>query len=131
MCKKWPNMGKYPHKYLEITKNLNGRFSYFTHHICAHCFSEGKIIWNCCPSIFIRHISSPSRNCSNPQWQQEQNLKNKALNEACDKLGIKRLFSNPFNLQVNSRIENVHNVLKQTFRIQQTGMEWSLKKRTP
>ena len=39
-------------------------------------------------------------------------FKNKVLNEMCDQLGIMRLFSNPFHLQDNSRIENVHNFLK-------------------
>ena len=44
----------------------------------------------------------------------EKNIKNKALNEACNKLGIKRLFSHPFDPQGNSRVEIVLNVLKQT-----------------
>ena len=39
-------------------------------------------------------------------------FKNKDVYEACDQIGIKRLFSNPFHPQSNSRIENVHNFLK-------------------
>ena len=39
-------------------------------------------------------------------------FKNKAVDEACDQLGIKRLFSNLFHPQGISRIENVHNFLK-------------------
>ena len=36
-------------------------------------------------------------------------LKYKVLNEACNQLGIERLFSNPFHPQGNSRVQNVHN----------------------
>ena len=39
-------------------------------------------------------------------------FKNKVHNEACDQLGLKRLFSDPFYPQSNSRIENVYNFLK-------------------
>ena len=38
---------------------------------------------------------------------------NKALNEACNQIGIKRLFSSPFHPRGNSRIKNVHTFLKQ------------------
>ena len=41
-------------------------------------------------------------------------FKNKVLNEACNQLGVKRLFSNPFHPQGNARVENVHKFLKQT-----------------
>ena len=41
-------------------------------------------------------------------------FKNKVLNEACDELGAKRLLSNLFHPQGNSRIENDHNFLKYT-----------------
>ena len=41
-------------------------------------------------------------------------FKNKVINEACDQLGIKRLFSNPFYPQGNAKVENVHNFLKWT-----------------
>ena len=40
-------------------------------------------------------------------------FKNKDLNEACEHLGIKRLFSNLFHPQGNAEVENVHNFLKQ------------------
>ena len=39
-------------------------------------------------------------------------VKNKVLNEACNQLGIKQLFSSPFHPQGNARVENVHNFLK-------------------
>ena len=39
-------------------------------------------------------------------------FKNKILNKACYHLGIKRLFSNPFHLQGNAKVEKVHNFLK-------------------
>ena len=39
-------------------------------------------------------------------------FKNKAINETCNQLGIKGLFSNQFHSQGNSRIENAHNFLK-------------------
>ena len=35
-------------------------------------------------------------------------FKSKVLNEVCDQPGIKRLFSNPFHAQGNSKVENVH-----------------------
>ena len=38
-------------------------------------------------------------------------FRNKVLNELCDQLDIKRLFSNPFCPQGNAEVENVHNVL--------------------
>ena len=41
-------------------------------------------------------------------------FKSKAVYEVCDHLGIKRLFSNPSNLQGNSKTENVHHFLKWT-----------------
>ena len=40
--------------------------------------------------------------------------KNKVLNAACDQLGIKRLFSNPFHPQINAKDENVNNFLERT-----------------
>ena len=42
-------------------------------------------------------------------------LKNAVLNDACEQPGIKRLYSNLFHPQGNSRIENVQNFLKRTF----------------
>ena len=42
----------------------------------------------------------------------ETQLKNKAVNEASDQLSIKKLFSNPFHPEGNSRIDNVYNFLK-------------------
>ena len=41
-------------------------------------------------------------------------LSNKVPNEACNQLGIKRLFSSPFHLQGNAKFEDVHNFLKWT-----------------
>ena len=41
-------------------------------------------------------------------------FKNKVLNEVCDKLGIKRLPSNPFHPQGNTKVENVHNIPNKT-----------------
>ena len=38
---------------------------------------------------------------------------NKVLNELCDQLGIKMLFSNLFYQQGNAKVENVHNFLKE------------------
>ena len=39
-------------------------------------------------------------------------LKNTVLTDACEQLGIKRLYSNPFHPQGNSRTENTHNFVK-------------------
>ena len=41
-------------------------------------------------------------------------FKNTTLNEVCDQHGIKGIFSNPFFLQGNSRIENMYNFLMRT-----------------
>ena len=41
-------------------------------------------------------------------------FKNTVLNETCEQLGIKRLFSNLFNPQDYSRIKNVDNFVKRT-----------------
>ena len=38
-------------------------------------------------------------------------FKYKVLNEVCDQLGIKWLFSYPFNPQGNAKVENVRNFL--------------------
>ena len=46
------------------------------------------------------------------QSENSSDFKNKVLNEACDILGVKRLFSNPFYPQGNAKVENVHNFLK-------------------
>ena len=35
-------------------------------------------------------------------------LTNAVLTDTCEQLGIKRLYPNPFHVQGNSRIENVH-----------------------
>ena len=43
-----------------------------------------------------------------------QSLRIKVLNEACDQLSIKGLFSNPFYPQGNAKVENVNNFLKRT-----------------
>ena len=52
---------------------------------------------------------------------------NKVLNEVCDQLGIKRLFSNPFHPQGNATVENVHNFLKGTLPkfLDSSDIEWS------
>ena len=42
-------------------------------------------------------------------------FKNTTFSEACNQLNIKRIFSNPFQAQGNSRIENVHNFLENTY----------------
>ena len=39
-------------------------------------------------------------------------FKNKVLNEVCQPLGIKQLFSNPSHPQDNAKVENIHNFLK-------------------
>ena len=53
-------------------------------------------------------------------------FKNKVLNEVCDQLGIKRLFSNPFHPQGNSKVENVHNFIKRTLTkfLVNSDLEW-------
>ena len=43
---------------------------------------------------------------------QQYRISKKVLNEICDPLGIKRLFSHPFHPQGNARVENVHNFSK-------------------
>ena len=42
------------------------------------------------------------------------NLKNSQMNTVLKLLGIKHIFSNPYKPQGNSRIKNVHNLLKRT-----------------
>ena len=53
-------------------------------------------------------------------------FKNKVLNEVCDQLDIKRLFSNPFHPQGNAKVENVHNFLKRTLTkfLDSSSLEW-------
>ena len=41
-------------------------------------------------------------------------FKNAILTDPCEKLGIKRLYSNPSHLQAKLRIESKHNLLKRT-----------------
>ena len=52
--------------------------------------------------------------------------KNKDLNESCNQLGIKRLFSNLFHPQGNARVENVNNFLKWTVTkfLESTDLQW-------
>ena len=52
--------------------------------------------------------------------------KQKVLDEACDQLGIKRLFSHPFHPQGNERVENVNNFLKRTLTnfLGNSDLEW-------
>ena len=54
-------------------------------------------------------------------------FKNKVLNEACDQLATKRLFSNPFYLQGNAKVENEHNFLKITITkfLGSSDLEWN------
>ena len=42
-------------------------------------------------------------------------LKNNQMNTILKQLGIKHILSNPYRLQGNSDIENVHNFLKRMF----------------
>ena len=53
-------------------------------------------------------------------------VKNKVLNDLCDQLCIKRLFSNPFNPQGNEKVENVHNFLQRTFTklLDNSSLKW-------
>ena len=53
-------------------------------------------------------------------------LKNKVISEVCDQLGIKRLFSYPFNPQCNTKVDNVHNFLKRTLTqlLDNSTLEW-------
>ena len=53
-------------------------------------------------------------------------LKNKFLNKACNQLGIKRLFSNPFHPQGNAKVENVYIFLKWTLTkfLESSDLEW-------
>ena len=48
------------------------------------------------------------------------------LNEACNQLGIKRIFSNLFHPQGNSRTENMHKFLKRTLTkfFKSSDLEW-------
>ena len=54
-------------------------------------------------------------------------LKNKVLNEVCDQLGIKRLFSNSFHPQGNAKVENMHNFLKRTLikLLDNSNLKWN------
>ena len=53
-------------------------------------------------------------------------FKNPVLTDACEQLGIKRLFSKPFHPQGNLRIENVHNSLDRTLSkfLDSSNLEW-------
>ena len=53
-------------------------------------------------------------------------LKNNQMNTILKQLGIKSMFSNPYGPQVNSHIENVHNILKRTLTklLSSTDAEW-------
>ena len=53
-------------------------------------------------------------------------FKNTVLDDTCQQCGIKRLFSNPFHPQGNSRIQNVHNFLKRTLTefLESNDLEW-------
>ena len=53
-------------------------------------------------------------------------LNNKLLNEVCDQLGIKRLFSKPVHPQGNAKVENVHNFLKRNLTkfLDSSDLEW-------
>ena len=53
-------------------------------------------------------------------------FKNKVLNEVCDQIGTKRLFSNPFYPQGKAKVENVHNFLKWTLTkfLESSDLEW-------
>ena len=53
-------------------------------------------------------------------------FKNKVLNEACDQLGIKGLFSNLFHPQGNVRVEIVHKFIKWTLTkfLESSNLEW-------
>ena len=53
-------------------------------------------------------------------------FKNKVLHEACNQLGIKRLFCNQFHLQGNAKVKNVHNFLKWTLTtfLASSDLEW-------
>ena len=56
----------------------------------------------------------------------DKEIQSKVPDEACDQLGIKRLFSNPFHPQRNAKVENVHNFLKYTLaRHTQTIVLWN------
>ena len=50
----------------------------------------------------------------------------KILNEACNQLGIKRLFSNPFHSQGHEKVENDHDFLKWTLTkfLESKDLEW-------
>ena len=45
---------------------------------------------------------------------------------ACDKLGIKQIYSNPFHPEGNSHVENCHNLLKKTVTLflELSKLEW-------
>ena len=54
-------------------------------------------------------------------------FKNKVLNKACDQLGIKGLFFNPFCPQGNAKVEHIHNILKRTLTkfLDNSNLEWN------
>ena len=53
-------------------------------------------------------------------------FKNTTCNKECEELSIKKLFTNPFNHQGNSRIKNVYNFLKRTLTkfLESSDLEW-------
>ena len=52
---------------------------------------------------------------------------NKSLIAACDQLGIKQIYSNPFHPEGNSQVENCHNLLKRTITkfLELLKLEWN------
>ena len=116
-------MAKLPKKHLEIPKvamatshvqekQMGFDSNLYTHIICVHYSNKGK---KSAENAVKAYLSGTLANKGGSVAILSNNgieFKNKALNEACDQPGIKRLFSSLFHLQGNSRIENSHNFLK-------------------
>ena len=116
MCQKSTQHGKIPTKTSINPTGPNGSFSYrhhrlitsyiqgkqmgfnsnlFTHVICVHYFNEGKSAENVAQAYLSGILAHKGGSVAilNDNGTQFKNI---ALNEACNQIGIKRLFSNPF-----------------------------------
>ena len=134
MCQKSTQHGKLPTETSRYSIGPKGSFNYrhqasftshiqgkqmgsnrnlFTNMICVCCSNEGKSALNVIQT-YLSGILSHKGGSVAILSDNETEFKNKAVNETCDQLGTNRLFSNPFYSQGNSRMENVHNFLKQT-----------------
>ena len=83
----------------------------FTHIIYVHHCNEVKSTKKAVQTYLSDILANKRQKYSNTSYN-GTDFKNKAPNEACSKLGMKKLLSNQLHPQGNARVENVHNFLK-------------------